>query len=169
MEIRPASEEDLDDVADMLGRAYGEYAPLFPGAEAFQEYLDNLVDVRARRDEAQLWIAELDGAVAGSLDYYAPGETPYHTFAGFPVEWAAFRFLGTDPEVRGAGVGRALVEWVIGHAREDGAPYLGLHTGPFMVTAKAMYERMGFERSPEQDFFPVPDQDMRVMAYRMAL
>ena len=39
-----------------------------------------------------------------------------------------------------------------------------------MVTAKAMYERMGFERSPEHDFSPVPDEDLRVLGLpRVAL
>ena len=103
---------------------------------------------------------------SGSVDYYAPGESPYHAFVGFPADWAAFRFLGTDPERRGAGIGRALVEHLIALARADGAGHLGLHTGPFMVAAKAMYERMGFERSPEHDFFPVPDEDLRVLGYR---
>ena len=155
--------------SELLARAYGEYAPLFPGTEAFDEYLASVADVRGRRDEAQLWVVELDGALVGSVDYYAPGESPYHAFVGFPADWAAFRFLGTDPERRGSGIGRALVEHLIALARAEGAGHLGLHTGPFMVAAKAMYERMGFERSPEHDFFPVPDADLRVLGYAMAL
>ena len=35
-----------------------------------------------------------------------------------------------------------------------GAPVLGLHTTAPMKVARAMYERMGFERAPRYDFRP---------------
>ena len=169
MEIRRARDDELDAVSEMLSRAYAEYASVLPSPEAFAEYRASVADVRGREGQSQLWIADDDGAVAGSLDYYAPGESPYHRFVGFPPDWAAFRFLGTDPERRGSGAGRALVGQVIALGRADGASHLGLHTGPFMKTAMAMYERMGFERSPEHDFSPVPEADLRVLGYRLAL
>ena len=48
-----------------------------------------------------------------------------------------------------------------------GAPVMGLHTTIVMDVARAMYERMGFTRFPENDL-PITD-DFVVMAYTLPL
>lgn len=169
MIVRPARLEELDAVSALLVNAYAEYASVLPSPDAFAEYSASVGDVRGRWGESQLWVAELDGALAGSLDYFPPGKSPYHQFVGFPEDWAAFRFLGTDPDRRGSGAGRALVEQVIALARRDGATHVGLHSGPFMQAAVRLYEGMGFERSPKHDFSPRPDTDLRVLGFSLAL
>jgi GNAT superfamily N-acetyltransferase len=169
MEIRLARDEELDDVSTLLGRAYAQYEQALPSPGAWAEYSATVADVRGRSGESQLWVAELDGALAGSLDYYPPGDSPYHRFVGFPSSWAAFRFLGTDPDRRGSGVGRALVERAIALARSEDATHLGLHSGQFMKAAVRLYGHLGFERSPEHDFSPVPDANVRVLGFALAL
>ncbi|HTQ58475.1 MAG TPA: GNAT family N-acetyltransferase [Bryobacteraceae bacterium] len=47
---------------------------------------------------------------------------------------------------RGQGIGRALLEWVIGEARAAGYRELLGDTMPVMRTALAIYDRLGFER-----------------------
>ena len=71
------------------------------------------------------------------------------------------------PAGRGNGAGRALTEACIARARDAGRSYLGLHTTGLMAVARAMYERMGFERYPAADFHPVPE--FTVTAYRLML
>ena len=50
------------------------------------------------------------------------------------------------PEFRGAGIGRALLDWVIAEARAAGYRELVGDTMPVMQQALTMYDRMGFER-----------------------
>ena len=52
-------------------------------------------------------------------------------------------------------------------ARRSGAAALTLHTSDIMRTAMAMYERMGFVRTPERDFHPAPE--VTVKGYRYPL
>ena len=48
------------------------------------------------------------------------------------------------PERRGHGVGRALLEAVMGHARQRGAARIELNTSVDDVAARALYESAGF-------------------------
>ena len=48
------------------------------------------------------------------------------------------------PERRGQGIGRALLEAAIEHARERGADFMDLGTSEDDVAARALYESLGF-------------------------
>jgi ribosomal protein S18 acetylase RimI-like enzyme len=48
------------------------------------------------------------------------------------------------PERRGQGLGRALLEAAMGHARERGAAHIDLNTSEADVAALALYESAGF-------------------------
>ncbi len=54
--------------------------------------------------------------------------------------------LYVRPKFRRLGLGRALMEWVIGEARSAGCRELVSDTLPIMRYAIAMYDRMGFNR-----------------------
>src|SRR5204862_7553902 len=103
--------------------------------------------------------------IVGAVTYYPDGSGDSH--AGWPGRWAVIRLLAVHPDARGRGVGRLLTEECIRRARASGAPAVGLHTTVFMSVARAMYERMGFVRMPELDFWPIPG--IHVMAYRLNL
>jgi ribosomal protein S18 acetylase RimI-like enzyme len=49
------------------------------------------------------------------------------------------------PERRGQGLGRALLEAAIEHARREGAVHMDLNTEEDDVAARALYERLGFD------------------------
>jgi ribosomal protein S18 acetylase RimI-like enzyme len=48
------------------------------------------------------------------------------------------------PERRGRGLGRALLEAAMDHARDRGAAHIELNTGETDVAARALYESVGF-------------------------
>lgn len=52
--------------------------------------------------------------------------------------------LYVTPALRGQGLGRALLEAALEHARERGARHIDLNTSDDDVAARALYERMGF-------------------------
>lgn len=54
--------------------------------------------------------------------------------------------MGVRPEAQGHGVGRALAEAVITHARKMGATELYLHTSPVLKKACRLYRRLGFRK-----------------------
>lgn len=170
MMIRTAEDADLEPARRVLREAYGEYASAFP-EESWLAYLQDILDLEARASASDLLIAELDGEVVACVSYYPPGAEvsyPSDSFSlHWPGEWASFRLLAVDPSARGSGVGRALTEACLERARSQGAVAVGLHTTVPMALARAMYERMGFVRSPRYDFRPT--DDLLVEAYALEL
>ncbi len=128
-------------------------------------YLLKLRAVEQRAAEAEVLVAlDADGAVLGGVTYAAPG-TPWRDIAG-----------RTRPNsdagrgLRGArtGVGEALVRACVDRARSTaGVRALVLSTQPTMLSAHRIYRRLGFLRTPERDWEPVPG--LRLMAFRLPL
>ena len=69
---------------------------------------------------------------------------------------AEVRALAVVPEVRGRGVGRALMRAVVDRARDGGMRRLVLCTQTTMHAAQHLYTEAGFRRMPERDWQPVP-------------
>lgn len=171
LRIRDAHEEDLDVVSALLVDAYAQFLP--PPRELTVEeraewdgYRRNVADVWSRVPISSTIVAERDGTLLGSVNYYAPGQVDSLDGA-WPDGWASIRLLGVSPQARGLGIGRALMNECLRRARADGATTMGLHTTKLMDVARAMYVRLGFTRTPEHDFHPAPD--FTVEAYRLDL
>ncbi len=160
--VRDARPDELDAVALLLKEAYEQYAPLVP-REAWDSYLQDIMDVRGRMAESQLIVAETHGRVSGAVTLYLNGSTSL----SWPRRWAGIRLLGVHPSFRGRGVGKALMDECVRRARDAGIKTIGLHTTTAMDVARRLYEKMGFVRVPEFDFHP--DDDVVVMAYRLDL
>ncbi len=164
LRIRDARAEDLDAVANVMVAAYEEYIP--PDATGdLLAYREEIRDVRSRQAHATLILAEQDARIVGAVTYFPDGRGDAN--AGWPHQWAVIRLLAVHPDARGRGVGRSLTEECIARARASGARGVGLHTTVFMAVARAMYERMGFVRVPDGDFWPMPG--IHVMAYQLIL
>ena len=148
----------------MMVAAYAEFRPALPPL-AWQAYEDEIRDVRRRLAGSTLVVAEDAGRLLGAVTYY-PDATK-ETNVRWPAAWAVFRLLAVHPDARGRGVGRLLTDECVRRAREAGREALGLHTTQLMNVARTMYERIGFARAPELDFYPAPT--FRVMAYRLDL
>ena len=170
MIVREAEHSDLERARSVLNEAYGEYATAFP-EESWLPYLQDILDLEARASASDLLVAELEGEVVACVSYYPPGAEvsyPSDSFSlHWPAEWASFRLLAVKPSARGSGVGRKLTEACIERSRSLGAVAVGLHTTVPMAVARAMYERMGFIRSPQYDF--QPSDDLLVEAYSLEL
>jgi GNAT superfamily N-acetyltransferase len=82
------------------------------------------------------WIAEVDGRRAGCVLCTASPERP---------DVGKLRALIVEPEARGHGVARLLVERCIGFARDAGYARLELWTTANLVAAGRLYETFGFE------------------------
>jgi ribosomal protein S18 acetylase RimI-like enzyme len=159
--VRRATAEDFDRVATLTVDAYAADGQLAVEVG----YARVLADVPARAAAAEVLVAEIDDSgIVGAVAFVLPG-SPYAELCA-PGE-AEFRMLAVDPKVQRRGVGAALVRACIARAHDVGARAIVICTRDFTVTAHRLYERLGFVRTPERDWSPLPGVDL--LALRLDL
>jgi ribosomal protein S18 acetylase RimI-like enzyme len=138
--VRRAGVEDAPDVARLLRDFNLEYSEPTPAVAELTKTIVRLLE----EDEITVFLAG-EGPDGLSLFRFRPGI------------WSAgaetyLQELYVVPELRGRGIGRALLEATIELARERGADGIDLNTGETDTAARALYESMGFrnrEGSPD--------------------
>jgi GNAT superfamily N-acetyltransferase len=147
--LRPARPEEYELVGEITVAAYVGDGFIAPDSS----YVAVLRDAATRAEQAELLVAELDGAVVGTVTY-CRGAGAYSNIGG--PEDAEFRMLAVAAAARGNGIAGALVQLCIDKARATGCRALRLSTQTDMRVAHRIYERMGFVRTPERDWRPGP-------------
>jgi ribosomal protein S18 acetylase RimI-like enzyme len=156
--IRPATAADYDDVARITRQAYLSGGHL----REEDEYLETLGDVAHRAEHAIVWVAEVDGRIAGSVALTLEGQQ-YSDIAR-PGE-LEFRMLAVDPQLQRGGVGRAMVKAILDYAQTlPGIHSVSLTSVDNMRGAHRLYESLGFVRVPERDWM-VPDEDIALLVF----
>ncbi len=161
MRLRRATPHDHDAVGEVTVQAYAQFTL---GAD--DPYLDHLRNAAARALEAELWVATPDDGdeVLGTVTICREG-SPWQELADH--DEGEFRMLAVAPSARRAGVGEALVRLVLDRFREEGATAIVMSSLPEMADAHRLYERLGFVRTPERDWRPVPH--VSLVAFRKEL
>ena len=136
-------EPEPGDLGWMVQRHGELYAREYGYDQSFERLVARIAaDFDPATDRA--WIAELDGERVGAILYVRDGDR-----AG------KLRTLLVDPRARGKGVGGALVDAVVRHARARGDRTLTLYTHAHLQAARRLYERAGFvltHSEPERAF-----------------
>ena len=158
IEIRPVLPTEHAAVADLLAPTY------LAEGWADASYEVTMRDTADRVEQATVLVALWDGALVGTVTVALHGG-PYAEMAD-PGE-AVIRMLVTDPAARGHGVGRSLVQACVTAAREAGCSVARLSTQRPMTAAIRIYESLGFVRTPDRDWTPVPGYDL--IAYELHL
>ncbi|MFE5244522.1 MULTISPECIES: GNAT family N-acetyltransferase [unclassified Streptomyces] len=159
--IRPSQYAALGEIT---AEAYLRDGLLDFGAD--DPYLEKLRAVGQRAAETEVLVAvDGDGRLLGGVTYVASGG-PWADVA--TADEAEFRMLAVSPEARGRGAGEALVRACVDRASAAGGRSgIVLSTQPAMRGAHRIYERLGFVRTPERDWNPLPA--LRLLTYRLAL
>ncbi len=130
--ISLARPENAEELAELYARAWMDCDPL----------LDPLLvdDERASRDDLRTWLAggfevyrvEHDGRLAGAVR------------CSFPTSACHLDRLAVDPACRRRGLGRALVEHVIGRARRAGVARIWTEASPRLPASAPLLRSLGF-------------------------
>ena len=132
--VRPLTRSDEAEWR-RLWRDYLAFYETEVSEEVYTTYFERLLG-----DDPQDYnglVAEVDGRVVGLTHYL------FHRH-GWKIENVCYlQDLYTDPEVRGQGVGRALIEAVYAAADAAGAPSVYWLTQDFNAEARKLYDRIG--------------------------
>ena len=165
LRVRDARPEDRGAILEVTLAAYQEYAARM---QSFWEaYRRNIVASVTDVGSAEQLVAARDGAIVGTVLLYPPRRMALPGGGSLDMPWPEVRLLAVAPAARGQAVGAALMQECVGRVRRAGGRVLSLHTTDVMQTARRMYERMGFVRTPEIDFRPTPDTT--VLGFRLDL
>lgn len=159
LEVRDALPSELDAAGDLVADVY-----VAEGWSTHADYTADLRDARTRAEVADVLVAVLDGSVVGTATLALHGSPAAHVCE--PGE-AELRMLATLPAARGRGVAAALVEECVRRARERGCSAVRLSTQVPMTAAQRVYERLGFTRTSDRDWSPVPG--MPLLTYWLPL
>jgi len=156
--IRSAGVEDREALVT-LRRAlfqemgYGDEDLLDRVADASDRYLATAMP----RGEFRAWVAEAGGEVvaSGGLVFHAgpPTATNLDGVEGYIMN------VYTRPGWRRRGIATAILQAILHDLRGQGIPLASLHTTP---SGQAIYERAGFQPSPEMRLLLESEQDARV-------
>jgi len=92
--------------------------------------------VKANSTRQQLWIAERDGHIVGCIAIVPVSETI-----------AQLRWYLVEPNSRGLGLGRRLLDDAISFSHQSGYSHIILWTEGSLLAAARMYERTGFRKT----------------------
>lgn len=131
--IRPLRPEDEAEWR-RLWTAYLAFYETGVGEEVYRTTFARLLD--PARPEQNALVAEVDGRLVGLVHYI------FHAHNWRVEDVCYLQDLYVDPEVRGTGAGRALIEAVYEAADRNGTPAVYWLTQDFNTTARQLYDRI---------------------------
>jgi GNAT superfamily N-acetyltransferase len=152
--IRLARADELDEVGRLTAETYLGDGFLRPG----NPYVEVLRDAASRAAKAELWVAEVGGAIVGTVTFCPPGSVYRQAAAESEGE---FRALAVAASARGRGIGRRLVELCFARCRAFGFTQLVLLSQDAMQSAHRLYAALGFTRDETLDWSPQPGVALR--------
>lgn len=108
-------------------------------AEEFQYYdLKKMI----LSDEAEVIVAVLDDRLVASGNARILEAKPYNRFE----RYAFLGFMYTEPDMRGRGINKLIVDRLVGWAREKGLDEVRLQVYSDNLSAVSAYEKVGFRK-----------------------
>lgn len=132
MEVRPVTGQEMDELLPLIA-GYQTFYGAKPDAERNRRFFTRFLHPS---DEGLLLGAWVDGTLAGFATLY------WFFSSTKAAESVLMNDLFVREDVRGAGIGRALIESALDEARRRGAAHLEWFTAPDNLTAQRLYDSM---------------------------
>lgn len=130
--IRPYIEmTDEDNMIEILGEAFGD----------LREESVELISYNTSTEGRIMWVAILDDEIAGTVTSVKEGD----------IQWVTA--LAVHPDYQGQGVATVLLNWVKDFALRSGEKIVMLEVEVENERALAVYEKAGFIKSMQVDYF----------------
>ncbi len=129
------------DMSWFLARQIEVYAQEYGWRSRFETMMSRIAtDILENFDQSRerIWVAEMDGNRVGSVCVVADSKSV-----------ARLRLLLVEPEARGFGVGKRLVQECVRFAREAAYKKIILWTQSVLVSARTLYVEAGFKKVSE--------------------
>jgi GNAT superfamily N-acetyltransferase len=136
IQVRRAIADEVASIARVLHQAFAEYESLYTPA-AFVVTTPAPGELEQRWNEGPVWSALKNDRLVGTVTAVAKGDALY------------IRSMAVVPSARGQGIGKILLAEVESFARAGGFQRMRLSTTPFLDDAIRLYQRFGFERTPD--------------------
>ncbi|TWT09325.1 helix-turn-helix domain-containing GNAT family N-acetyltransferase [Planomicrobium sp. CPCC 101079] len=135
--IRPFRAGDVGYVAYLHGILYSR---TYHFSESFEYYvLKGLAEFMVNREGGELWIAEVNGEIAGSIAITKATE-----------DTAQLRWFVLDENYQGLGIGKQLMDTALAFCRAQRYRQVFLWTVNSLGAARYLYERYGFMLTEEK-------------------
>lgn len=167
--VRNAKPEEFESIGKLMVHAYSTLNG-FLKVEEHPNYYRTLANIGelTKKPGTELLVAiSQDGAIGGGVVFF--DDMAQYGSGGTATQQknsAGFRFLAVSDAARGQGVGKLLTHECIRRAKEKKLRHLIIHTTMAMLTAWAMYEKIGFKRSEDLDF---KQGELQVFGFRYSL
>lgn len=162
--IQDAEGKDRESLEKHLIEAYQQYEQKL-SAKRWELYKEEMRKSAAGERTFAFLVARKENEIVGSVQLFASSEAAYDK-PELAIHSPIIRFLAVSPQARGQGIAVQLIRESIRRCLAIGASTLHLHTTDMMEAAVKLYERLGFERAVEKDFF---NGEATVKSYRLWL
>lgn len=132
VDVRPISQGDLEDLMPLIA-GYQRFYDAAPDVERNRRFFARFLHPS---DEGLLLGAWVDGALAGFATLY------WFFSSTKATDVVLMNDLFVRKDVRGAGIGRALIARALEEARSRGAAHLEWFTAPDNLVAQRLYDSM---------------------------
>jgi ribosomal protein S18 acetylase RimI-like enzyme len=150
MHIRLATQHDIPALMALLRKAVPlmratgnlQWDDTYPNETVFGKDIEN----------HQLWLVEIDGAVAG-VAALTTDQEPEYAQVGWDLDETAVvvHRLAVDPDFRGAGVATALMQHAEAIAKERGITVLRIDTNTKNEATQRLFPKLGYTLAGEID------------------
>ncbi|WP_430786553.1 GNAT family N-acetyltransferase [Virgibacillus flavescens] len=135
--IRPYKSGDLGFIAHLHGKLYDKTYKFGPKFEYY--VMKGLTKFMVDSDAGELWIAEVNGEIAGSI-----------AITHFSDTVAQLRWFVLDETYQGMGIGKKLMETAINYCAENDYQSIFLWTVSILSAARHLYQKFNFTLTEEK-------------------
>ncbi|UNK16184.1 bifunctional helix-turn-helix transcriptional regulator/GNAT family N-acetyltransferase [Paenibacillus sp. N3/727] len=135
--IRPFQSGDVGYVAHLHGKLYNK---TYKYGQMFEYYvMKGLTEFMIATDGGELWVAEVDGEIVGSIAITKSSDTV-----------AQLRWFVLDENYQGMGIGKKLMETALNFCNEQNYQLVFLWTVSTLDTARYLYQKYNFRLTEEK-------------------